>query len=66
MNFSWDSDFRLEYYLFNYLMIFNYLEENEFQYLILSDQSTILKTEAEKYIDIENELLVKFYENFLY
>ena len=46
--------------------IFNYLKLNNFKYYIYSKENTIHKSETEKYIDIENELITIFYNKKLY
>ena len=66
LNFSWDPDFKLEYYLFKYLSIIDYLKMKNIPYLILSKEPTSFNVEAEKYIDIYNELIPFFYKNKLY
>ena len=66
LNFSWDPDFKLEYYLFKYLSIIDYLKTENIPYLILSKEPTSFNVEAEKYIDIYGELIPFFYKNKLY
>ena len=66
LNFSWDSDFKFECYLFNYLKVVDYLRMRNIPYLILSKEPTSFNLEAEKYIDIYGELIPFFYKNKLY
>jgi len=65
-NFSWDSDFKFEHYIFRYLRVIDYLEKKKIHFLILSKEPTTFRTEAEEFIDIENDLIPKFYKNKLY
>jgi hypothetical protein len=66
LNFSWDSDFKFELYLFNYLKVIDYLKTENIPYLILSKEPTSFNLEAEEYIDIYGELIPFFYKNKLY
>ncbi len=66
LNFSWDSDFKFECYLFKYLKIIDYLKTKNIPYLILSKEPTSFNVEAEKYIDIYGDLIPFFYKNKLY
>ena len=66
LNFSWDSDFKFERYLFKYLKVIDYLKAKNIPYLILSKEPTSFNVEAEKYIDIYGELIPFFYKNKLY
>jgi len=63
---NWNPDFKIEYCLFDYLKIFEYLKERNVRYLILSKEDTEYKKKAEEFIDIENDLIPKFYKNKLY
>ena len=64
--FSWDSDFKFEQYIFWYLRVIDYLEMKKIHFLILSKEPTYFRTEDEEFIDIDNELIPKFYKNKLY
>ena len=66
LNFSWDSDFKLEHYLFRYLKIIDYLKTKNIPYLILSKEPIPYNIEVEEYIDIYGELIPFFYKNKLY
>ena len=66
LNFSWDSDFKFEHYLFRYLKVIDYLKTKNILFLILSKEPTTFRTEAEEFIDIDNDLIPKFYKNKLY
>jgi len=66
LNFSWDSDFKFECYLFKYLKVIDYLKTKNIPYLIYSKEPTSFNVEAEKYIDIDGELIPFFYKNKLY
>ena len=66
LHFSWDSDFKFEYYLFKYLKVIDNLRTNNIPYLILSKEPTFYSVEAEKYIDIYGELIPFFYKYKLY
>ena len=66
LHFSWDSDFKFEYYLFKYLKVIDYLRTNNIPYLILSKEPTFYNVEAEKYIDIYGELIPFFYKYKLF
>ncbi len=63
---TWNPDFKIEYCLFNYLKIFEYLRKKDIRYLILSKENTEYKKEAEEFIDIYSELIPLFYKNQLY
>jgi hypothetical protein len=65
-SFSGDSEFRLEYLLFKYLRLFDYLTNLNYQYLILSINPTEHQLELEQYIDIKNTLITKLYKKQLY
>jgi len=65
-NVTWNPDFKIEYCLFDYLKIFEYLKEISFRYLILSKENTEYKKEAENFIDIYDELIPLFFKNKLY
>ena len=66
LNFSWDSDFKFERYIFGYLEVIDYLERKKVHYFISSKEPTTFRTEAEEFIDIDNDLILKFYKNKLY
>jgi len=66
LNANWNPDFKIEYCLFDYLKIFAYLKVSNYRYLILSKENTEYKEKAEEYIDINNDLISKFYKNKLY
>ena len=60
------TDFKLENWIFNYLIIFDHLIDKNIYYLIISDTPTIYKEEAEEFIDIHEVLIPKFFINKLY
>ena len=66
LNFSWDSDFKFEHYIFRYLKVIDYLKTKYIPYLIISKEPMFYSIEAEKYIDIYGELIPFFYMNKLY
>ena len=66
LEFSWDLDFKFEHYIFRYLRVIDYLEKKKIHFLILSKEPTTFRTEAEKYVDVYNELIPCFYKNILY
>ncbi|NVM36610.1 MAG: hypothetical protein HWN81_13525 [Candidatus Lokiarchaeota archaeon] len=66
LNFSWDSDFKFEHYIFRYLKVIDYLERKNVHFFISSKEPTTFRTEAEEFIDIDNDLILKFYKNKLY
>ena len=66
LKFSWDSDFKFEHYIFKYLEVIDYLKEKKIPYLIVSKELTTFRTEAEKTVDVYNELIPNFYKNILY
>jgi len=63
---TWNSDFKIEYCLFDYLKIFKYLKKINVRYLILSKENTEYKKETEEFIDIYGELIPLFYKNKLH
>ena len=65
-NLNWDSDFKLEHFLFKYTKVIDYLRINNIAYFIFSKEITPYREKAEEYIDIENELIPYFYKNILY
>ena len=65
-NLNWDSDFKLEHFLFKYTKIIDYLRIKNITYFIFSKELTSYRKIAEEYIDIENELIPYFYKNKLY
>ena len=66
LNVTWNPDFKIEYCLFDYLKIFEYLKEINLRFLILSKENTEYKKEAEEFIDVYGELIPLFYKNKLY
>jgi len=66
LKFSWDLDFKFEHYIFRYLRVIEYLEKKKIHFLIMSKEPTTFRTEAEEFIDIDNDLIPKFYKNKLY
>ncbi|MHA1499445.1 MAG: hypothetical protein ACTSRT_18100, partial [Promethearchaeota archaeon] len=65
-NLNWDSDFKLEHFLFRYTKVIDYLRIKKITYFIFSKELTSYREKAEEYIDIENELIPYFYKNKLY
>ena len=66
LNFIWNPDFNIERCFLDYLKIFDYLEEKNINFLILSKEDTEFKLIAEELIDIYSELVPMFYSNTLY
>ena len=60
------TDFKLENWLFNYLIIFDHLIDKKIYYLIISEAPTVYKEEAEEFIEIDEVLIPKFFINKLY
>ncbi|MHA1376553.1 MAG: hypothetical protein ACTSR7_19920, partial [Promethearchaeota archaeon] len=65
-NLKWDSDFKLEHFLFKYTKVIDYLRIKDIAYFIFSKEITPYREKAEEFIDIENELIPYFYKNKLY
>ena len=66
-NFSWAPDFIVENCVFKYPIVINHLKSKNIQYYIhKTKEANYYKREAEKSINIENELIPKFYKEKLY
>jgi len=66
LHFSWAPNFKLENCLYKYLIAFDHLGREEIYYYIHSKIETEYNTIAKDYIDIDNDLISKFYKNKLY
>ena len=65
-NYSWDSNFNLENGIFKGPIIYNFLKNKEIRYLVISDDDTWYKKKAEKYINIQKDLISSFYSELLF
>ena len=66
LNFSWAPNFKIEYCLYKYLIAFEHLGKKEIHYYIHSKIETEYNAIAKEFIDINNDLILKFYKNKLY
>jgi len=66
LNFSWAPTLKPEYCIFKYLIFFEHLRDYNITYFVFSEEETQHNQNAEAYIDIENELIAKFFKNKLY
>ncbi|MEJ2295503.1 MAG: hypothetical protein P8Y23_12145, partial [Candidatus Lokiarchaeota archaeon] len=66
INYSWVPNFKVEYCIFEFLLIIDYLVGKNINYLVLSKEITKYRKIAEEFIDIENELIPKLFSNKLY
>ncbi|MFX0176144.1 MAG: hypothetical protein ACFE85_07930 [Candidatus Hodarchaeota archaeon] len=66
ITYSWMSNLRVDYCIFKYLIAFEHLSNENVNYLILSRERTEYRNLAEQYINIERDLIPKFYKYKLY
>jgi len=66
LNFSWTPIYAIEYFLFKYPTIIDYLKLLNIQYYIHYKEETYYNVVAGRNIDIENELIPYFYKEKLY
>ncbi|MHA1724322.1 MAG: hypothetical protein ACTSXH_05710 [Promethearchaeota archaeon] len=64
--FSWEPNLKIENCLFEYLIAFEHLVKKEIYYYIHSKIETEYNAIAKDYIDIDHDLISKFYKNKLY